>query len=173
VGAQFVAFGTVVEHIPENATTKITAFSKMVKGYPPVCRPLPGSNTAMIAAPTDNETVPASSLCSLPTPDESSAYHIGSVMRTYRQKGLLVYYADAAPRDYFLEYETTEPHDIANPNAEETALNFDRSALAVGSKIDTFCESTFKWYGAVVKAVIANGTKVSKLHYMNTSYFMF
>jgi hypothetical protein len=160
VGAQFVAFGSIIEPIPEGAATKISAFSKMVKGAPPVSRPLPGSNTALLAVRTGNESIAASSLCTVPPPEENSAYHIGSVMRAYRQQGLLVYYVEAAPRDYYLEYESTEPHDIAAPNREEIALNFDRSALAVGSKIDTFCESTFKWYGAVVKAVLADGTKV-------------
>jgi hypothetical protein len=160
VGAQFVAYGSVIEPLPEGAASKISAFSKMVKGTPPVSRPLPGSNTALLAARTGNEGLTAS-LCTVPPPEENSAYHIGSVMRAYRQQGLLVYYVEAAPRDYYLEYESTESHDIAAPNREEIALNFDRSALAVGSKIDTFCESTFKWYGAVVKAVLTdNGTKV-------------
>jgi hypothetical protein len=173
VGAQFVAYGSLIEPIPEGAATKISAFSKMVKGTPPVSRPLPGSNTALLAARTGNEglTAAVSSLCTVPPPEENSAYHIGSVMRAYRQQGLLVYYVEAAPREYYLEYESTESHDIAAPNREELALNFDRSALAVGSKIDTFCESTFKWYGAVVKAVLTdNGNKVYAHQVYSTIY---
>lgn len=79
-----------------------------------------------------------------------SSEYVGSSLRRGRDDGLLLYYADKAPRDYPLECESK----VAG------ASSLDWSKMEKNVKVDAFCMETFKWYGAKVAEVSADRKRV-------------
>ncbi len=69
----------------------------------------------------------------------------------------MFYYNERAPLDHPVKYEGCNLRPIDGGPDE---AGFDRAALTYNNKVDTFCQTTVKWYGAKVVGVSDDNSKV-------------
>ncbi len=84
-------------------------------------------------------------------------HSLRDILYAYRHCGVVFYYNERAPLDRPIEYEGCNMRPIDGGPDED---GFDRAALTYNSKVDAFCQTTVKWYGAKVVGVSDDNSKV-------------
>ncbi len=89
--------------------------------------------------------------------DKYKGHSIRDVLYAYRHCGVVFYYNERAPLDHPVEYEGCNMRSL-DEGPDDTG--FDRVALTYNSKVDTFCQTTVKWYGSKVVGISNDNSKV-------------
>ncbi len=84
-------------------------------------------------------------------------HSLRDILYAYRHCGVMFYYNERAPLDHPVEYEGCNMRSIDEGPDD---AGFDRAALIYRSKVDTFCQTTVKWYGSKVVGISDDNTKV-------------
>ncbi len=84
-------------------------------------------------------------------------HSLRDILYAYRNCGVVFYYNERASLDHQVAYEGCHMCPIERGSDK---AGFDRAALTRNSKVDTFCQTTVKWYGAKVVGVSKDNAKV-------------